>query len=84
MSHEWKAFAKADEVDGPHGWIQWKGTDACIDIHCSCGEDSHIDGEFLYYIQCPHCEQIYQTGMNVKLHPVDRIEKDFTVYIATP
>jgi hypothetical protein len=35
---------------GSHGWIQWKGTDVCMDIHCECGTLSHIDGEFAYII----------------------------------
>ncbi len=29
-----------------HGWLQWKGTDACMDIHCKCGTLSHIDADF--------------------------------------
>ena len=23
--------------DKPHGWIQWKGTGVCMDVHCKCG-----------------------------------------------
>ena len=36
--------------DGPHGWIQWKGTDVCIDLHCECGSHGHVDGDFVYYV----------------------------------
>lgn len=62
------------ELDGvhvkgkPHGWIQWKGTDVCIDLHCACGERFHFDGDFLYYVQCPGCERVYAVGSNVILH----------------
>lgn len=48
-----------------HGWIQWKGTDVCMDIHCTCGELCHIDDDFVYYIQCPHCNRVYiNSGYN--------------------
>lgn len=43
----------------PHGWIQWKGTDVCMDVWCECGELSHIDAEFLYYVKCPYCGSVY-------------------------
>lgn len=59
----------------PHGWVQWKGTTVCIDIRCSCGELSHFDGEFLYYVQCPHCERVYMTNGHVELVPLTDEEK---------
>ncbi len=34
------------------GWIQWKGTDVCIDLHCVCGNNGHVDGDFMYEVQC--------------------------------
>lgn len=79
---DWEAFARADRVEGPHGSIQWKGTEVCMDVRCACGYHSHIDGEFLYYIQCPNCGQVYRTGMSVKLHAVDAAPNDFVVYVA--
>lgn len=55
-----EAWDLQDQQEGkPHGWIQWKGTDACMDIHCECGEMSHIDAEFCYYVKCPYCGAIY-------------------------
>lgn len=50
-----------------HGWIQWKGTDACIDLHCRCGHHGHYDGDFLYFFECPACKAKYAVGQNVKL-----------------
>lgn len=50
-----------------HGWIQWKGTDVCIDLHCSCGHHGHVDGDFFYYYRCPKCQRAYAVGQNVKL-----------------
>lgn len=49
------------------GWIQWKGTDVCIDLHCECGYHDHFDGEFLYFYECPACHRKYAVGQNVKL-----------------
>ena len=50
-----------------HGWIQWKGTDACIDLHCRCGYHGHRDGDFLYFVECPECNRAYALGQNIKL-----------------
>ena len=54
--------------DKPHAWIQWKGTQVCADINCSCGEQSHFDGEFMYFIRCPHCGKVWEVGTHVTLH----------------
>jgi hypothetical protein len=41
-------------------FIQWKGTDACFDFYCECGEHCHFDGFFAYVVQCPVCEQKWE------------------------
>ena len=51
----------------PHGLIQWKGTDACIDLHCVCGSHGHIDGDFLYHYECAACHRQYALGCHVAL-----------------
>jgi hypothetical protein len=51
----------------PHGWIQWKGTDVCMDIHCKCGYLSHVDADFAYFVRCPECETVYQCNGHVEL-----------------
>lgn len=55
----------------PHVWIQWKGTDVCADIHCSCGAHLHFDGDFMYFIECPHCKQQWEIGTHVEMYPVE-------------
>ncbi len=45
--------------DKPHGWIQWKGTNVCMDVHCVCGESSHVDADFTYHVKCPYCGRVY-------------------------
>ena len=54
----------------PHGWIQWKGTDVCIDVHCECGHHGHIDEEFFYYWKCSQCGKVYKVGANIKMIPL--------------
>lgn len=54
-----------------HGWIQWKGTSVCIDIHCECGCHSHIDADFMYYVSCPECKRKFAVGQNIKLIPLN-------------
>lgn len=59
------------EGEEPFGWIQWKGTNACIDLHCVCGYMGHYDGDFLYTWRCPKCRQVYQLGQNVTMIPLN-------------
>lgn len=66
--------ADADTKSGPYGWIQWKGTNVCMDIHCRCGEHTHIDGDFAYTIRCGKCGQLYGTCANVRLLPITEEE----------
>lgn len=56
--------------NGPYGWIQWKGTNVCMDIHCVCGAHQHFDGDFGYYFKMECCGTIYCVGQNVMLYEV--------------
>jgi hypothetical protein len=51
----------------PHGWVQWKGTDVCMDIHCICGCHSHFDGDFAYAVKCPECGRSYMCNGHIEL-----------------
>lgn len=68
---EWPSLEANKDRPRPYGWIQWKGTDVCMDVYCLCGEQMHVDTDFLYYVQCPHCERIYEVGGHVTLYPMD-------------
>lgn len=46
-------------------FIQWKGTDVCMDFHCKCGAHLHIDGDFVYHVKCAHCDRIYTMGHTI-------------------
>lgn len=54
----------------PHGWIQWKGTGVCIDLHCECGAHGHVDTDFFYFYKCFSCGRVYAVGQNVALIPL--------------
>ena len=51
----------------PHGWVQWKGTNVCMDIHCKCGETSHIDADFAYHVKCPNCGTVFMCNGHIEL-----------------
>ncbi len=41
-------------------FIQWKGTDVCLDFRCfKCRHDAHFDGDFAYRLICPVCGTVY-------------------------
>lgn len=60
----------------PHGWIQFKGTDICIDLHCDCGESCHYDGDFLYYFKCPYCGKYWGLNGHIRLEDVGKSEAE--------
>lgn len=64
--------------EGPHGWIQWKGTNVCMDVHCpKCLKKFHdfwhIDEEFVYFIKCA-CGTIYAVNGHVQLVELNEAE----------
>lgn len=55
------------QVGKPHGWIQWKGTDVCMDVYCKCGDQFHIDSYFAYHVKCPSCGTVYFCNGHIEL-----------------
>jgi len=60
----------------PNGRLQWKGTDACIDLYCTCGHQWHEDADFLYESMCPNCRQWYELDPYIKLIPINKLTQD--------
>ena len=61
-----------EQYDGqPHGRIQWKGTDVCMDVYCRCGVISHVDAEFAYHVRCPGCGVVYFCNGHIELIELD-------------
>lgn len=55
------------DTKGSHGWIQYKGTDICVDLHCVCGTHGHYDGYQMYQVACVDCGRHYAVDMNIML-----------------
>ena len=53
--------------ESPHAWIQWKGTDVCMDVRCPCGTSWHVDAWFCYHIKCPGCGKVYECNPYIEL-----------------
>jgi hypothetical protein len=69
-----EAWALQDQREGlPHGWIQWKGTDVCMDVHCKCGAHTHVDDSSTYYIKCPACGTTYFCNGHIEFIEVEDI-----------
>lgn len=51
----------------PYSYIQWKGTNVCMDCYCLCGKQFHIDADFAYAVKCPHCGQVYEMSANIEM-----------------
>ena len=62
MSDE-KWFDLRADPDETNAFIQWKGTDVCLDFNCECGGTCHFDGYFAYVIECPHCDKRWEMPM---------------------
>lgn len=65
-------------VGRAHGFIQWKGTDVCIDLRCECGYHGHYDGLSLYFYRCPACLAGYALGQIVAMI---RLNEDQVEYV---
>jgi len=60
--------------DPPRAFIQWKGTDVCMDVTCICGENGHVDADFAYVLKCGKCGQLYAMPAHVALYPIQSEE----------
>jgi hypothetical protein len=58
----------------PHAWIQWKGTDVCMDVNCSCGYPGHVDADFAYFYRCLGCNKVFSVGATVRLYELTEQE----------
>jgi hypothetical protein len=55
------------KFDPPSAWIQWNGTDVCMDWDCVCGAWCHLDGNSAYHIKCPKCGRVYFVNGHIQL-----------------
>jgi hypothetical protein len=52
-------------------FVQWKGTDLCMDAWCVCGKHPHFDGCFTYQVRCDGCGQVYELSTRLLVRKVD-------------
>jgi hypothetical protein len=57
-------------TNGPEVFLQWKGTDACLDLWCPCGRELHFDGYFASQLTCGNCAETWQLPHTLKPEPV--------------
>lgn len=57
-------------------FLQWKGTNACFDFYCECGEHCHIDADFAYFIHCDECGRTYRMPSYLYPQEVDPAKDD--------
>lgn len=68
--------ADAEVRAGPHAWIQWKGTNVCMDVRCSCGELTHVDADFAYVVRCGDCGRLWAMCQNVRMIEITEEETE--------
>lgn len=56
-----------DISNGCQNFIQWKGTDVCMDFHCECGNSFHVDDDFAYALKCLQCGKVWKLGTEVSV-----------------
>ena len=59
-------YEKFPNSDG-RMFLQWKGSEVCIDFQCKCGGHWHFDGWFASPATCPLCYRKYDLGTQVKM-----------------
>ena len=55
----------------PEAFLQWKGTNACLDLYCTCGDQFHFDGHFASELTCGRCGQTWELPHMLALRAVD-------------
>ena len=63
----------------PHGWVQWNGTDVCMDVHCKCGALTHIDAAFVYHVKCGNCGTVYFCNGHVEFIELEETPENCVV-----
>ncbi len=57
-------------------FIQWKGTNLCMDFYCPCGAHGHVDEQFAYYVECEACGDVFELGTQVIVKRADPAVKN--------
>lgn len=74
MTGDTWATTSFDPKPRPSAFVQWKGTDICVDLHCECGYHGHFDGFFAYGLRCAECGKEWTMPHSFGLLPGDEDE----------
>ena len=55
------------ELGRPSAFIQWKGTEVCMDCYCPCGKQFHVDAAFTYAVGCRFCGRIFEMSSVIEM-----------------
>jgi hypothetical protein len=73
-----EAITLENKFEGqPHGMVQWKGTNVCMDVYCKCGQHTHFDGYFANNLKCPHCGTVYYCSPNIEFIEMEEQPQHF-------
>lgn len=61
-----RVHAREPRPEAVHGHLSLKGTDICMQVDCSCGESTHVDGMFQWHWRCA-CGKSYAVGQRIAL-----------------
>jgi hypothetical protein len=62
------------DIEGTSVFVQWKGTNVCLDYYCECGVQGHFDGFFAYQLRCGACGKVFDMPHSFALVPQQRME----------
>lgn len=65
----------------PELYVQWKGTEVCLDFQCECSaeEDAyefHFDGFMFGHVKCPRCGTVWEIDAHPKVTRSSRTEAE--------
>lgn len=46
-----------------------------MDLYCVCGDQFHVDANFAYAVQCPHCSRRFEMSSMVEMREMVLDEK---------
>jgi hypothetical protein len=59
---------RAKQQLGPYASIHWNATTISMDVHCECGQTTHIKADFCYHLKCVKCGRVYECDPRIQLH----------------
>lgn len=72
QAKDYEEAQKLFEQHNPNGaFIQWKGTDVCMDFDCECGYHNHYDGLFAYEVKCGNCGSVFAPSHMIEMIKIE-------------